>query len=251
MGLSWEKQHWIALLLVLAGCSGSPYAPVVERAQPPSIKIQTHLVAPGETLYSIAWRYGKDWRYLARLNGISSPSSLRAGQTLKLAGALPPVAKSSPQQKPRSSSKPTKTKPKKQATTQRTTTVPAVRLGNWRWPSSAKLGKRYVAGRQPHKGIDLMGAAGDSVHAANNGTVVYAGTGIRGYGNLLIIKHDEEYLSAYAHNRRLLVAEKAKVTAGQKIAEMGDSDSEVVKLHFEVRRFGNPVDPLAILPPRR
>ena len=99
-------------------------------------------------------------------------------------------------------------------------------------------------------GIDLAGAAGDPVYAANTGTIVYAGDGVRGYGNLLIVKHDATYLSAYAHNSRLLVKEGDVVKAGEKIAEIGDSGTDRFKLHFEVRRQGNPVDPLTVLPKR-
>ena len=110
--------------------------------------------------------------------------------------------------------------------------------------------KAYASGAQPHKGIDLAGRLGDPVLAANNGTVVYAGSGIRGYGNLLIVKHSDNYLSAYAHNRRLLVDEGATVRAGQRIAEIGDSGTDAAKLHFEVRLNGKPVDPMLTLPKR-
>lgn len=122
--------------------------------------------------------------------------------------------------------------------------------GAWQWPASGKLSARFSAGAQPHKGIDLDGNLGDPVHAANSGVVVYAGSGVRGYGNLLIIKHDEVFLSAYAHNSKLLVKEGDAVRAGQTIAEIGDSGTDRVKLHFEVRRKGSPVDPTKILPRR-
>jgi lipoprotein NlpD len=128
--------------------------------------------------------------------------------------------------------------------------VRAPKPGAWQWPASGKLSGRFSAGAQPHKGIDLDGNLGDPVHAANSGVVVYAGSGVRGYGNLLIIKHDEVFLSAYAHNSKLLVKEGDAVRAGQTIAEIGDSGTDRVKLHFEVRRKGSPVDPTKILPRR-
>ncbi len=122
--------------------------------------------------------------------------------------------------------------------------------GAWQWPASGKLIGRFSGGAQPHKGIDLDGRAGDPVRAANSGVVVYAGSGVRGYGNLLIVKHDDVYLSAYAHNSKLLVKEGDVVKAGQTIAQIGDSGTDRVKLHFEVRRKGTPVDPVKVLPRR-
>ncbi len=127
---------------------------------------------------------------------------------------------------------------------------PPPRPGAWQWPTHGALISRFSAGSQPHKGIDLTGRMGEPVHAANSGTVVYAGSGVRGYGNLLIVKHDAVFLSAYAHNSKLLVQEGETVRAGQKIAELGDSGTDRVKLHFEIRRHGSPVDPLKILPRR-
>jgi lipoprotein NlpD len=127
---------------------------------------------------------------------------------------------------------------------------PAPRPGAWQWPAAGKLIQRFSAGAQPHKGVDIDGRSGDPVYAANSGSVVYAGNGVRGYGNLLIVKHDETFLSAYAHNSKLLVKEGDVVRGGEKIAEIGDSGTDRVKLHFEVRKQGNPVDPLKILPGR-
>ncbi len=108
----------------------------------------------------------------------------------------------------------------------------------------------FSGGAQPHKGVDIEGRSGDPVLAANSGSVVYAGNGVRGYGNLVIVKHDATFLSAYAHNSKLLVKEGDVVNGGQKIAEIGDSGTDRFKLHFEVRKQGNPIDPLTILPRR-
>ena len=122
--------------------------------------------------------------------------------------------------------------------------------GPWIWPADGKLIATFSEGSKGSKGIDIAGKAGDPVIAAGDGRVVYSGTGLRGYGRLVIIKHDATYLSAYAHNRNILVKEGQSVTQGQKIAEMGDTDANRVKLHFEVRRQGKPVDPLQYLPRR-
>ena len=118
----------------------------------------------------------------------------------------------------------------------------------WMWPSSGKIVGQYS--ESGNKGLDFSGRAGDAVLAAAEGKVVYAGSGLRGYGELVIVKHNATFLSAYAHNRKILVQEGQQVTRGQKIAEMGSTDSDGVKLHFEIRRQGKPVDPLQYLPRR-
>ncbi|MER2511303.1 MAG: peptidoglycan DD-metalloendopeptidase family protein [Nitrosomonas ureae] len=118
----------------------------------------------------------------------------------------------------------------------------------WAWPSNAKVSAPYS--ESGNKGLDLSGKLGDPVLAAADGKVVYAGAGLRGYGELVIIKHNATYLSAYAHNRKILVKEKDQVTRGQKIAEMGNSDADAVKLHFEIRKQGKPIDPAPYLPKR-
>ena len=120
----------------------------------------------------------------------------------------------------------------------------------WQWPHSGKLIKRFSLAGNLHKGIDLRGDLGEPVVAANSGKVVYAGSGLVGYGNLLIIRHDEHYLSAYGHNSRLRVSEGDKVKVGQHIADIGNTGSNEMKLHFEIRRDGKPVDPLKLLPGR-
>jgi len=126
--------------------------------------------------------------------------------------------------------------------------VAATAEGDWIWPSNGKLIAPF--NEASNKGVDLAGKTGDPVQAAGSGKVVYAGTGLRGYGNLVIIKHDATYLSAYAHNSKILVKEGQSVTKGMKIAEVGSSDADQPKLHFEIRKQGKPVDPLAYLPKR-
>jgi lipoprotein NlpD len=118
----------------------------------------------------------------------------------------------------------------------------------WQWPARGKLIRGYQSSGTVHRGIDLKGKLGEPVYAANSGVVVYAGSGLKGYGNLLIIKHNEYYLSAYGHNSELLVSEGENVKSGQQIAKIGDTGTNEFKLHFEIRRDGKPVDPTGLLP---
>ena len=250
---------FIALLAVLlvAACSNHP-APTSSLGQPPSDWIDHHTVSKGETLYSIAWRYGKDFRQLAAINGIAAPYSIFPGQKLRLEGQLVAAVQPSPPVK--SYSAPVaKAKPVAKAPTKSTRSLTPKKLPSrpktkvtgaiqWRWPVKGKMISGFRSGDPLRKGVDIAGEKGDSVLAAANGTVIYAGSALRGYGKLLIVKHSEEYLSAYAHNDKLLVAEGSKVKAGQRIAELGSSGTDRNKLHFEIRRNGQPVDPLAYLP---
>jgi len=229
------------------------------------------VVIRGDTLYAIAFRLGIDFKELAARNNIGSPFTIKVGQTLSTdIAAVTPSEKSSSRltQTPTSKKSPSKasktTKPTVSASKpSKVTTVikkssPASKprsnvvsqpVSRWRWPSEGKVIRTYSSNL--HKGIDLSGDRGDPVRAVASGKVVYAGTGVTGYGSLLIIKHNDTYLSAYGHNERLLVSENTSVTAGQQIATMGSSGTDSVKLHFELRRRGKPVDPLTLLPMRR
>jgi lipoprotein NlpD len=135
-----------------------------------------------------------------------------------------------------------------------TSSAPAVSAGEddvpWGWPTTGAATVLAGFDEQRNKGLDIAGKPGDPVLASADGRVVYAGAGLRGYGNLVILKHNNTFLSAYAHNQTLLVKEDQTVRKGQKIAEMGSSDADRVKLHFEIRRQGKPVDPAKYLPPR-
>jgi len=233
------------LLLTLAACGGHPVVPVLERHQPPPDRLLTHTVVSGDTLYTVAWVYGKDWRQLAALNGLNAPYTIQVGQKLKLEGSVPVV-----RARPKTTAKPSVRPPSAESRTASGSPSPG-RTGKWRWPASGHVLTTFGSGSPPHKGIDIAGAVGTPVLAANDGTVVYAGSGIRGYGKLLIVKHSNEYLSAYAHNQRLLVSEGAQVRGGQRIAEFGSSGTDSVKLHFEVRRDGKPIDPRTVLPAAR
>ncbi|HFD92563.1 MAG TPA: LysM peptidoglycan-binding domain-containing protein [Gammaproteobacteria bacterium] len=224
----------------------------------------THLVRKGETLYSISWRYGLDYRTLARWNGISPPYVIHEGQRLRLG---PPATGKGPEVIPAPASggdgTSSRRSPSSSSSADRGNQAPAARREQaqrhapprhlrWRWPARGRLVGRFVAGDTRRKGIDIAGRAGDPVRAAADGRVVYSGSGIPRYGNLLIVKHNARYLSAYAHNRRLLVKEGEVVKAGQAIAEMGRTGTgiEQVMLHFEIRADGVPVDPLRYLPRR-
>ena len=250
----------------LLACGGNTRAPVEDRnarssSQPHS---STYHVQRGETLYSIAFRYGLDYRKVAAANGISSPYTIYPGQKIYLKEATPapvPVVRATTPRKsttaprpvpvPVSKAKPAP-KPVSKSTTvtrNRSTASYAGRAVNaWRWPTSGQVVRGYSS--SVHKGIDISGKRGDAVVAVAAGKVVYAGTGIVGFGELLIVKHNEVYLSAYGHNDRLLVAEGDTVRAGQKIAEKGSSGTDTVKLHFEIRKEGKPVDPQRLLPRR-
>lgn len=219
-------------------------------------------VKPGDTLYSIAWRYGYDHRRVAAWNNIPPPFTIKPGQHIYI---IPPHQKKARQRLPRErvavtshSSKPASKQPKSppgpsagSSSTRSKVEKRSSRLQNrnisWRWPTTGKVLTRFSP-QSGKKGVDIGGKLGQPVTAAAAGTVVYSGNGLIGYGNLIIIKHNDMYLSAYGHNRRLLVKEGVKVSAGQKIAEMGDSGKEGVMLHFEIRRDGKPVDPLRYLP---
>jgi len=210
-----------------------------------------HKVQPGETLYSIAFRYGHDYQEVAAWNGIWPPYRIRAGEELLILKAEtevdepPPKAKGSAARPPKGAAAPAKvTKPSKPPRTEPARTASRIK---WSWPTEGKLVKGFAAGAG-RKGLDLGGKLGQPVKAAAEGDVVYSGNGLIGYGNLIIIKHDEVFLSAYGHNRKLLVKEGDKVKAGQTIGEMGQHPKSGSILHFEIRRNGKPVDPLLYLP---
>lgn len=159
---------------------------------------------------------------------------------------VPPAVSTSVPAKPAPAPASTTTPPSSGATP----VVAGPAVGGWAWPASGTLIGRFASNGSLNKGIDIAGQLGQPVLAASGGTVVYAGSGLRGYGELVIIKHNETYVSAYGHNRRLLVREGQQVKVGQSIAEMGSTGTDRVKLHFEIRRQGKPVDPLQYLPRR-
>lgn len=338
--------------LLLAACASTPPAPVEDialddRRPPPAAApaernrpapVAAHRVVAGDTLYSIAFKNGLDYRELARFNRIDAPYRIYVGQELKLAEELPPPGQAvaaavapapgqltitelppEPPRKPgpntrvdahavRSAPPPSNEKPlatppaapvkpppaSVAAATQpppviapvpaapptaaapappdpvalppkggalapgaNTTaaaapgpSAPVLSSGgvSWRWPAAGKVVGTFIAGDQTRQGVDIAGSAGASVTAAADGSVVYSGNGLLGYGELIIVKHSTSFLSAYGHNRKRLVKEGDSVKAGQAIAEMGGSNREM--LHFEIRRNGKPVNPLEYLPAR-
>lgn len=229
----------------------------------------TYVVKRGDTLYSIALDHGQDYREVAAWNRIEDVNLIKIGQVLRVlppeaTQAAPVAMASAPEVKPLTATplppvaaRPEVSgdakgdaKPDAKSDTRSDATRSADGGGaiQWAWPASGAIIEGFQEGK--NKGVDLSGKAGDPVTAASEGKVVYAGSGLRGYGNLVIIKHNADFLSAYAHNSKLLVREGEAVKRGQRIAEMGNSDADRVKLHFEVRRRGTPVDPQKFLPDR-
>lgn len=229
------------------------------------------MVQSGDTLYSIALRFEKDYEELARLNGLDARYTIRPGQRLRLRGAVPraaaaprPAATPGPvaaRPAPRPAAGPpaptAQSTVTKKPTSPTTDTRPEVRNSSpasgqlvWSWPAKGAVIGRFGSSGVTGKGLDIAGRRGDSVLAAAPGVVVYAGSALVGYGRLLIIRHDDNYISAYAHNDRFLVGEGDRVKPGQVIAEMGASGADREKLHFEIRERGKPVDPLRFLPAR-
>jgi lipoprotein NlpD len=229
-------------------------------------------VKSGDTLIRIGMDSGQSWRDIARWNNIENPNLIETGQVLRVAppeetgvvvrpvastnvvtspAPVPATAASAPAPAVNAAA----VKPPASAASAPTTATPANNVAtadtaeetvSFQWPTRGNL----LAGfdEVKNKGVDIAGKAGDPVLAAADGKVVYAGSGLRGYGNLVIIKHNNTYLTAYAHNQSLLVKEDQTIKRGQKIAEMGNSDADQVKLHFEIRRQGKPVDPAKYLP---
>ncbi len=247
------------VIVTLLACGDNPRAPVEDRQARSSSTAREYRVQGGDTLYSIAFRYGLDYRKVAAANHIARPYTIFPGQKLLLqeapvpvVAARHPVGKSSGRPAPSAPAKTPAASPPPIAASvakshARKAPLPAT-VSRWRWPTTGKVTRRYSS--TVHKGIDIGGDRGDAIRAVADGRVVYAGTGIVGFGELLIVKHSDVYLSAYGHNDKLLVAEGDNVKAGQKIALKGSTGTDTVKLHFEIRREGKPVDPLKILPAR-
>lgn len=240
--------RWIlaaAVATTLAACSSS----VTRETSPVSTPKYgaTQVVQRGDTLYRIATGNGIAMRDLAAWNGLGAPYTIYPGQRLvlypksggKVASQSPAAAAGGTKPATGTATKPAATKP---------SAAPLASGVAWRWPVDGGLLSRFTAGDPTKQGIDISGTAGAAVRAAGDGTVVYSGSGLVGYGELVIIKHSEQWLSAYGHNRNRLVEEGAKVKAGQQIAELGRTGASRDMLHFEIRYNGKPVDPLLYLP---
>ena len=208
-----------------------------------------HRVRAGETLYSIAFEYGRDHRDVARWNKIRKPYTIFPKQKLRIIPisgdrkTKKRAVKTTTQSKSRTKkySPPANNKPRY---------VSNKKL-NWQWPTSGKVVSTFSLRDPGRRGIDIVARKGQPIKAAAAGHVVYRGNGLRGYGNLIILKHNETYFSAYAHTQGVVVKEKEKVKLGQHIADMGNTSSDKTKLHFEIRRNGKPVNPLSYLPKQR
>ncbi|CAL7961063.1 lipoprotein NlpD [Gammaproteobacteria bacterium] len=222
-------------LTVVTGCS-HPHRkliklpPVREGWQESAAGKNAYVVQKKDTLYSIAWAFGLDYRDLAKRNNISSPYFLRSGQRLYIVSSK--TTKNNFSLRPLFVRDKTNIRP----------------LKGWSWPARGTIVTRFDSNLVGNRGIDIKGKHDDPIFASNSGKVVYSGTGIRSYGKLIIIKHNDDYLSAYAYNKTMLVHEGQTVIAGQKIATMGNDDAGNVRLHFEIRQIGKPIDPLLYLP---
>lgn len=239
--------------------------PVYDYSDKGKLKSSSYEVKPGETLYAIAWQAGIDFRYLARLNNISEPYQIFPGQVISLQASKDKASDNDSKKQvvkvetlKQENYKKTiankkaggygerKQDQKKLKTIQKDLFPSKVR--QWRYPSNGNIIEQYSTKENGNKGLDFGGKLGDPIIAAADGKVVYSGGALRGYGNLVIVKHNNDYLSAYAHNRSINVKEQDWVKAGQVIAEMGDSGTDSVKLHFEIRHRGRSVNPLKYLP---
>lgn len=237
--------------MLLAGCLSGHFGVPVRDTGPGSTRAPevVHIVRKGDTLYSIAWDAGLDYRALARWNDISPPYVIKPGQRLRLRprpgqrrAATAPAASTETAARREPAPDPAPD-PAPEPLTRNT--APA-----WIWPANGPILRRFSPD-SANPGIDIGGESGQAVKSAADGRVVYSGDGLRGYGRLIIVKHNETFLSAYAHNKKLLVAEGDPVKGGQSIAEMGATDTDRVKLHFEIREQGNAVDPLRYLPNKK
>jgi lipoprotein NlpD len=261
----------LAALLVTAGCTTrrvSGPAPVEDRGlvRPATAAVLPgaenagkpgyYTVKPGDTLFRIALDNGQNWRDIQNWNSLTNPNAIEVGQVLRV---QPPATVAQPAPVVAS----TPVSPAGVVARPLTDTAPAAAPIPAPPPAPASAGADELQFIWPaqgtvvssfdeatNKGVSIAGKIGDAVVAAADGRVVYAGAGLRGYGNLIILKHNNTYLTAYAHNQALLVREDQAVRQGQKIAEMGSSDTDRVKLHFEGRRLGKPVDPIGYLPKR-
>ena len=256
------------LVAMLAGCTSLSKAPVDDGKSsatspyPPLPKdcTQTWTVRKGDTLIGIALDAGADYRDIAAMNQLANPNIIQLDRTLCVRRAAknskkPSVATTSPNakttDKTTQNDKPVTVSKKPVEDMPSTSAATAAAMADgvrFAWPAKGKV----IAGfnESSNKGINIAGKRGEPVDAAADGKVVYAGSGLRGYGNLVIIKHEGNYLTAYAHNSKILVKEGESVKRGQRIADMGDSDADTAMLHFEVRRQGKPVDPMKFLTQR-
>lgn len=260
-------------------------APAARVEEPKADEKGMYTVRRGDTLLRIALDHGENYRDIVAWNNLRDPDDIKVGQVLRVTApergertaniqtqpvpapppAVPrktepradkqPYSETAAAARPESGARTEPVRPVVPATPAPSAPAPAIAAStngderlSWMWPADGRIVATFDEGR--NKGIDIAGRPGQQVVAAGAGKVMYAGSGIRGYGNLVIVKHNNSLLSAYAHNRKIVVKEGDNVAKGQMIAEMGDSDADSVKLHFEIRQQGKPVDPARFLPGR-
>jgi lipoprotein NlpD len=258
----WRLLPLLAISALLLGCTSLGPAPVESRERFGPVPPGYHRVLPGETLYRISLRRGLGYHEVARWNGIKPPYHLYAGSLLRIVppGKQPRTKREAPPQEP--VPRPAQTRVAEKRPTQ---SLPSARTKphqaakkhakvatkdglRWSWPLRGRMLQTFRPGDRTHEGIRISGKAGEMVLAAESGKVVYSGSGLKGYGNLIIVKHNNKYLSAYGFNRRLLVKEGDQVSRGEPIAEVGQLPGGGYGLHFEIRKNGKPVNPLRYLP---
>jgi lipoprotein NlpD len=248
----------ISTVVFQSGCATrSAPAPVVDRSGGKGVSLEPvqagfYRIKRGDTLLRIALDHGQSHRDIAEWNNIADMNQIEVDQVIRVVPPRSAKAMTSKvevkQEKPSPSNQMKDEKlAKNEVKAEKSNNEPAADAGiKLSWPSKGNVIDRFDEGK--NKGIGISGKSGDPIQAAADGKVVYAGNSLRGYGNLLIVKHDNTYLTAYAHNKTLLVKEGDTVKKAQKIAEMGNTDADQVKLHFEVRKHGKPVDPMSYLP---
>ncbi|MCU7835548.1 MAG: peptidoglycan DD-metalloendopeptidase family protein [gamma proteobacterium symbiont of Taylorina sp.] len=253
----------ISAAIVASGCT-STYAPVEQRNAAKSKDTRKYsgktpkyyTIKKGDTLFSIAWLYGLDYKTIAKRNNIIKPYRIYVGKKIRLTGS---AAKSkvkntrtvsNKKKTVRYTGKTKKTIKKSTIAKSHVKIIHKVKSStklNWVWPVKGKIIQQYSP-KRGKKGIDISAAQGTLIKSSEAGKVVYSGQGLVGYGRMLIIKHNETYLSAYAHNQNLMVTEGESVKKGQNIARLGRSGTDRFKLHFEIRKNGKPVNPMSYLP---
>ncbi len=269
----WSRVLVVATIICLLSACGSPGgAPVVSRNHLPSKlldRASRYTVKQGDTLYAIAWKADVDYKKLAEWNRIRYPYTIYSGQRLHLNPTIKRASQkastnyksskyvnrqktsTASQKSKKAAIKPSRLQGSAAKDTKPSASLEVTRKLKWQWPTSGVVIQRFSSRDPTRKGLKISGRLGQSIRAAESGRVVYSGSGLIGYGPLIIIKHDKNYLSAYGHNRKLLVAEGDKVAKGERIADMGHAADGKALLHFEIRRRGKPVDPTALLPKRR
>lgn len=255
--------------MVLSACSTTE-APVVNGWKQNTGDASNYSAQEGDTLYSVAWAFGVDYRQLASYNHLQEPYNLHADQVVRMTPSpaaapdttpittsaapvitpltAPPAPAASTAVPPKTTatrqSKPAQTLQRASPTPTSPSLSPVVVAGGWRWPTKGVVARNFSTAAEGNRGIDISGKLDQPVVAANDGKVVYTGASLPGYGNLIIIKHNDNELSAYAFNKVLMVKEGQVVRAGQPIARMGKNDNGKPMLHFEIRKQGKPVNPL-------